>query len=62
VNDDQGVPLFGAALTGGLASPLTATYPFSFSEAARWLRERLTRNHTPQPVAGGEAAQPAHAG
>ncbi len=46
MNDDNGVPLFGAALTGGLSSPLTASYPFSFAEAAEWLRTRLTRSST----------------
>ena len=61
MNDDHGVPLFGASLTGGLSSPLTASFPFSFSEVARWLRERLARTHTPQPVAGAEGAQPAAA-
>lgn len=61
MTDDHGVPLYGASLTGGLSSPLTATYPFSFAEAARWLREHLARTHTPHAQAGAMTPQPAQA-
>jgi hypothetical protein len=55
VNDENGVPLYGASLTGGLSSPLTASYPFSFAAAAQWLRTRLTRSNTPAVEAQASA-------
>ncbi|MCA2980018.1 MAG: hypothetical protein INH41_15545 [Myxococcaceae bacterium] len=61
MTDENGVPLGGAALGGGLSSPLSATFPFSIGEAARWARDRLFKTHTPEPEAHAQAPLPAAA-